>query len=111
MADLGNTFDVSQASFQDDVLDSELPVLVDFWATWCQPCRMIEPHVVSISNEYAADLRVARVDADANGELLMQYGVMGIPTLILFKNGEEVERITGFKPKDQILNKLKAYLS
>jgi thioredoxin 1 len=100
------TFDVNQADFQSAVLDSDLPVLVDFWAEWCSPCKMIAPLVDEIASEYEGKLRVAKLDADANPDVLQVYGVMGIPTLLLFKRGEPVERITGFKPKGEIVRKL-----
>jgi thioredoxin 1 len=100
------TFDVNQAEWESEVLGSDTPVLVDFWAEWCGPCKMIAPIVDEIAEEYEGKVRVAKVDADANQQVLQQYGIMGIPTLILFKNGEAVERITGFKPKDKILGKL-----
>lgn len=104
------TFDVNQDEFQSEVLDSETPVLVDFWAEWCGPCKMIAPIVDEIADEYDGKLRVAKVDADANQEILINYGIMGIPTLILFKGGEAVERITGFKPKGKILSQISAHI-
>lgn len=110
MSDAGKTFDVTEDTFQAEVLDSALPVLIDFWAEWCGPCKMIEPHVVAIAGEYEDQLRVGRVDADANGRLLMQFGIMGIPTLILFKGGQEVARVTGFMPKDRLLSQISPHL-
>jgi thioredoxin 1 len=104
---MGNkTFDVNQAEWESEVLGSDTPVLVDFWAEWCGPCKMIAPIVDELAEEYDGKLRVAKLDADANPDILTNYQIMGIPTLILFKNGEAVARITGFKPKDKIVSKL-----
>lgn len=104
------TFEVNQADFEKQVLDSDLPVLVDFWAEWCGPCKMIAPTVDEIAREYEGRIRVAKMDADINVEVAQAYGVMGIPTLMLFKNGKAVERITGVKPKRDIVNKINAHL-
>lgn len=108
---MGKPFEVNGPEFQSEVLNSQTPVLVDFWAEWCGPCKMIAPIVEEIAREYDGKLRVAKVDADVNQDVIMQYGIMGIPTLILFKGGQPVERITGYKPKDKILDKLTPHLN
>ncbi len=106
-----NTFEVTESNFQNEVLNSKEPVLVDFWAEWCGPCKMISPLVDQIATEYAGKIRVGKLDADAHPDVLMRYNIMGIPTLILFKDGQPVERVTGYQPKDKITNKLVPHLS
>ena len=111
MAETTKAFDVSEESFKQDVLESAQPVLIDFWAEWCTPCKMIEPHVMDLAEEFDGRMRVGRLDADANPNIMQQYGIMGIPTLILFKGGEPVERLTGYMPKERIIGKLEPHLS
>lgn len=106
----GKTFEVMDTTFELEVLKSDKPVLVDFWADWCGPCRMIAPHVVSIANEYAGKLRVAKMDVDENPATPGRYAISGIPTLMLFKNGKVVERITGAMPKDRIVARILPHL-
>lgn len=103
-------FDVTEENFAQEVLQSELPVLIDFWAEWCGPCKMIEPHVMELADEYDGKMRVGRMDADTNPNIMMQFGIMGIPTLILFKNGEAVERVTGYRPKNALVASLEPHL-
>ena len=105
-----NTLEVTEQNFQNDVLGAAKPVLVDFWAEWCGPCKMIAPIVEEIASEYGEKLTVGKLDADAHPGVLQQYGIMGIPTLILFKGGEPVVRITGYHPKDKIVNRLQEHI-
>lgn len=107
---MAKPFEVNDEAFQADVLDSELPVLVDFWAEWCGPCRIIAPHVATIADEYEGQLRVAKLDVDENPTIPGRYGIIGIPTLMLFKGGEVVARITGAMPKDRIVAELLPHL-
>ncbi|MCA0455840.1 MAG: thioredoxin [Chloroflexi bacterium] len=100
------TFEITEANFQKEVLESTEPVLIDFWADWCTPCKMLSPLVDQIAEEYQGKVRVGKLDADANPDVVMRYNVMGLPTLMLFKGGEAVERITGYQPKDKITSKL-----
>ena len=102
---------VSDADFQKTVLDSQAPVLVDFWAAWCGPCRMIAPFVEELARDYAGKAVVAKMDTDANQQTPMKYGIMGIPTLIIFKGGREVDRIVGAVPKAMIAKKLDGALA
>lgn len=105
------TFEVTETNFETDVLGSETPVLVDFWAEWCGPCKMIAPIVDELASKYNGKIVVGKLDADAHPGVLNRYGIMGIPTLILFKGGEPVVRITGYHPKDKIEGRLQEHIS
>ena len=94
---------VDEQNFQSEVMDSSEPVLVDFSAVWCQPCKMLDPVVKQLAGEWDGKVKVVKIDADENPNLVMQFGVMGIPTLLFMKNGEIKERVTGFKPKDKLV--------
>ena len=96
----------TNANFDGEVLQSDLPVLVDFWAGWCGPCRQIAPVVDQLATELQGQIKVGKVDVDAENQLAAQYGVMSIPTLILFKDGEPVERIVGVQAKEALKQKV-----
>lgn len=100
------TLTVSDDSFAEDVLNSSTPVLVDFWATWCGPCKMVAPVLEEIAGEKAGQLTVAKLDVDANPETARDFQVVSIPTMILFQNGEAVKRIVGAKGKAALLREL-----
>jgi thioredoxin 1 len=108
MANIGS---VGDPDFKAEVLDSETPVLVDFWAEWCVPCHMVSPVVEEIGQEKGEDLKVAKLNIDENPAATRTYGVMSIPSLILFKGGREVARVIGAKPKDAILRDLDPHLT
>ena len=94
--------DVSDNSFEADVLKSDMPVLVDFWAAWCAPCRMLAPTVDAVAQKYAGSARVVKLNVDDNPAVSQRYGIKGIPTLILFKHGKEEERVVGATSKQAI---------
>jgi len=104
-------FKVSEATFQSEVLQAASPVLVDFTAVWCGPCKMLEPIVKQLASDWAGKVRVVKLDVDDNPTLAMQYQVMGVPTLILFKQGQPVERTSGYQPKDRLANKFLSHLT
>ena len=106
----GNTMEVTDQTFDKEVLKSEQPVLVDFWAAWCGPCRMIAPTVEALASEYSGKAKVAKMNVDENQMTPTQYNVRGIPTLLLFKGGKVQEQIVGAASRDTIENMLKKHL-
>ncbi|MFI6847230.1 thioredoxin [Kitasatospora sp. NBC_00085] len=106
----GATTTVTDATFKADVLDSEKPVLVDFWATWCGPCRQVAPILDEIAAEHADKLTIAKLDVDANQQTAAAYNVISIPTLIVYKGGEPVKSITGARPKAALLRELAEFI-
>ena len=108
---MGEPIDVSESTWDDEVINSELPVLVDFWAEWCGPCKMIAPAVHDLALEYDGKLNVAKVDVDSAPNIAMKYRVSSIPALIFFKNGQPVDQIIGAIPKGALKKKIDAVLA
>lgn len=101
---------VSDETFEKEVLQSPQPILVDFYADWCGPCRALAPIVEEIAHELNSKLKVVKLDVDQNQETAMQYGVQSIPTLLIFKNGKEVERLIGYMSKSKLLSKIEPHI-
>jgi thioredoxin 1 len=106
----GNVVEFTDANFQTDVLESDQPVLVDFWAPWCGPCRMLAPTIDQIGEEYAGRARVGKLNTDDNPRVASEYQVSAIPTVLLFKNGQPVKKFVGVTPKDQFATALNSHL-
>ncbi|MGC8666660.1 MAG: thioredoxin [Chthonomonadales bacterium] len=102
---------VTAENFDKEVLQSPIPVLVDFWAVWCGPCRMIAPHVDAVAEEYAGKVKVVKVDTDQEYDIASKYGIMSIPTLLFFKNGQVADQVIGAVPKSVIARKLEKLLT
>ena len=102
---------VNDANFEEEVIKSPLPVLVDFWAEWCAPCHMVAPAVAALADEYAGQLKVCKSNVDEGPGIASRYGIRAIPTLMIFKGGEMVDQIVGVVPKEQIESKVKPHLS
>ena len=108
---MAHTIAVTDTSFADDVLNSDLPVMVDFWAEWCGPCKMIAPIVEDLAEDYSGKMVFAKVDVDSNPETAMKYGVRGIPTLLLFSGGSPVDQVVGAVAKGELVKRIDKVLS
>jgi thioredoxin 1 len=107
---MGKEITLTDANFQTEVLDSDKPVLVDFWASWCAPCRMISPVIEELAEEYEEKVKVGKVNTEDNAKITGDYGIISIPTLIIFKGGKPIDQIIGVVSKDVIKKKLDAVL-
>ncbi len=103
--------EITDANFDSEVINSDKPVLIDFWAVWCGPCKLIAPVVEEISNEYTGKFKVGKMDIDNNPNVAMKYGIRSIPTLLIFKDGKVVDQIVGAVPKNVITSKMDAQVS
>jgi thioredoxin 1 len=108
---MAETPHVDEETFRGEVLDSAEPVLVDFTAVWCGPCKMLDPIVKQLADEWVGKVKIVKLDVDNNPNLAMQYQVMGVPTLMLFVGGTPAQRITGYQPKDRIVAKLSPHIT
>ena len=97
-----NVLELTDASFEQDILNSEEPALIDFWAEWCMPCKMLAPTIHELADEYSGRLKVGQVDTDANREISLRFGISAIPTVILFKGGEVVKKFVGLQQKSDL---------
>jgi thioredoxin 1 len=105
-----NTLEITEDNYEVEAKQSEIPVLIDFWATWCPPCKMLAPIVDEIADENLGRLKVGKVDTDASPRIRDAYGINSIPTLVVLKGGQEVERLVGFMPKQDIMSKIEPHL-
>ena len=108
---MADPIDISDATFQSEVIESDVPVLVDFWADWCGPCKMVAPVVKDLAGEYDGRVKIAKMDVDTNPQTPMQYGVRSIPTLLIFKGGAPVDQVVGAVPKSVLKGRLEAAVS
>ena len=107
---MSNALEVNDSNFETEVKNSQVPVLVDFWAPWCGPCRKISPIIDDIAAEYDGKVKVVKVNTDENMKLTQEFSISGIPSLLIFKNGEAVERLVGLMQKNQLISNIEKYL-
>ena len=107
---MGNALELTDANFENEVVSSDIPVLVDFWAIWCGPCKMIAPVVEEIAEEYSGKIKVCKLDVDNNRQIATNYMIRSIPTLLIFKDGKVVEQIIGVVAKSNLVEKIEKYL-
>lgn len=110
MNKLGNAITLTDDSFQSEVIESSVPVLVDFWATWCGPCRVVAPIVDELAEEYDGRVKVGKVDVDSEQKIAADFGIRSIPTLLIFKDGKQADQIVGAVPKNDLVKKLESVL-
>ena len=108
---MSEPIELTDDNFEQEVLKSDLPVLVDFWATWCGPCRMVGPIVDELAKEYAGKLKVGKLNVDSNGKTSIKYGIMSIPSLLFFKKGQVVDQMVGAAPKNSFVEKVNRILT
>lgn len=107
---MSHIIDVDEDKFEEEVIKSKIPVVVEFGAVWCGPCKMLEPILHDLADEWGDAVKVVKIDIDHNPSIPMNYGIMGVPTMMLFKNGEPIERLVGYMPREKILDKLNPHL-
>lgn len=107
---MSNAADINDSTFESEVLGSEVPVVVDFWAPWCGPCRKLSPILDEVSEELKEKIKVVKINTDENLKTAKEYSIIGLPSLLIFKNGQAVERLVGLMPKSSIISNIEKYL-